>query len=373
MNKKINISIIGTRGYPYVYSGYETFVKQLSERLVHNDCNVTVYCHKGLFEIRPKEIKGIQLVYIPTIETKILSQPIHSFLSIIHACFSNTDVLLVVNSANGPFGLLTKLFRIPTVINVDGLEWLRPKWKGLGSIYFKWASKMATLFYDQIINDSDEMRKVYLDLFKRDSKVIAYGADIRKSKNPNLISAWHIKEREYYLVIGRLIPDNNADLIIKGFLKSSSKKKLVIVGDVPYKDSYASDLKNMVDKRLVFTGYVKDQNILAELYHNCYVYVHGHEFGGTNPTMIKAMAYGCAILALDTVFNKEMLQKEKFGLFFKKELFSITNMINYCEKENIIMDNLRRESAKGITNKYNWDFITSQYIEVFKSLISQRN
>ena len=373
MNKKINISIIGTRGYPYVYSGYETFVKQLSERLVLKDCNVTIYCHKGLFDKRPKEIKGIKLFYIPTIETKILSQPIHSFLSIIHACFSNTDVLLVVNSANGPFGLLTKLFKVPTAINVDGLEWLRPKWKGLGSIYFKWASKMATLFYDQIINDSDEMRKVYLNLFKRDSKVIAYGANIRKSKNSNLITAWDIKKREYYLVIGRLIPDNNADLIIKGFLKSNSKKKLVIVGDVPYKDSYASDLKNIKDERLIFTGYVKDQDILAELYHNCYVYVHGHEFGGTNPTMIKAMAYGCAILALDTVFNKEMLQKGKFGLFFKKELFSITNMIDYCEKENIIMDKLRSESINGISEKYNWDFVTSQYLEVFKSLVSQRN
>ena len=369
MDKKIKISIIGTRGYPYVYSGYETFVKELSERLVIKDCNVTVYCHKGLFDNRPKEIKGIKLVYIPTIETKILSQPVNSFLSIIHACFSRPDVLLVVNSANGPFGLLTKLFKVPTVINVDGLEWLRPKWKGLGSIYFKWASKMATLFYDQIINDSDEMRKVYLDLFKRDSKVIAYGADIRKSKNPDLINKWNLKQREYYLVIGRLIPDNNADLIINGFLKSNSKKKLVIVGDVPYKDSYASNLKKIRDERLVFTGYVKDQDILAELYYNSYVYVHGHEFGGTNPTMIKAMAYGSAILALDTVFNQEMLQNGKFGLFFKKELLSITSLIHYCEKENISMDNLRQESVNGITKKYNWDSVTSEYLEVFKSLI----
>jgi glycosyltransferase involved in cell wall biosynthesis len=373
MNKKINISIIGTRGYPYVYSGYETFVKQLSERLVLKNCNVTVYCHKGLFKNRPKEIKGIKLVYISTIETKVLSQPIHSFLSIIHACFSNTDVLLVVNSANGPFGLLTKLFKVPTAINVDGLEWLRPKWKGLGSIYFKWASKMATLFYDQIINDSEEMRKVYLDLFKRDSKVIAYGADIRKSKNTELISNWDIKQREYYLVIGRLIPDNNADLIIKGFLKSNSKKKLVIVGDVPYKDSYASNLKKINDERLVFTGYVKDQAILAELYHNCYVYVHGHEFGGTNPTMIKAMAYGSSILALDTVFNQEMLQKGKFGLFFKKELLSVTNWIEYCEKEKFIIEKLRQESVNGIIEKYDWECVTNQYLEVFKNLVSQGN
>jgi glycosyltransferase involved in cell wall biosynthesis len=232
---------------------------------------------------------------------------------------------------------------------------------------------MATLFYDQIINDSDEMRKVYLDLFKRDSKVIAYGASIRNSQSPELINKWNLKQRDYFLVIGRLIPDNNADLIIKGFLKSSSKKKLVIVGDVPYKDSYASNLKKINDKRLIFTGYVNDQDLLAELYHNSYVYIHGHEFGGTNPTMIKAMAYGCAILALDTVFNHEMLLKGKFGLFFKKELISVTNQINYCEKENILMDKLRNESANGITNKYNWDFVSSQYLEVFKTLVSQRN
>jgi glycosyltransferase involved in cell wall biosynthesis len=279
----------------------------------------------------------------------------------------------VVNSANGPFGIITKIFKIPTVINVDGLEWLRPKWKGLGSLYYKFASKMATLLYDQIINDSDQMRKVYLDLFKRDSNVIAYGANIRKSKSPDLIKKWNLKQREYYLVVGRLIPDNNADLIIKGFLKSSSRKKLVIVGDVPYKDFYASELKNIKNKRLIFTGYVKDQNILAELYHNCYVYVHGHEFGGTNPTMIKAMAFGCTILALDTVFNQEMLQNGKFGIFFKKELLSITNMIGYCEKENIIMDNLRQKSVKGITKKYNWDYVSEQYSEIFNSLITERN
>ena len=222
MDKKLKIAIIGSRGYPYVYSGYETFVKELSERLVKKNCHVTVYCHKSLFKFRPKKIKGIKLVYIPSIETKILSQPIHSFLSIFHACFSKIDVLLVVNSANGPFGLITKLFRIPTAINVDGLEWVRPKWKGFGSLYFKWASRMATLFYDQIINDSDEMRKVYLNLFKRDSKVIGYGANIRKSESPYLINKWNLKQRDYYFEIGSLIPDNNADLIVKGFLKSNS-------------------------------------------------------------------------------------------------------------------------------------------------------
>ena len=371
MNKKIKISIIGSRGYPYVYSGYETFVKELSERLVKKGCDLTVYCHKSLFTKKPKQLNGINLKYISTIETKILSQFIHSFFSIIHACFSNPDVILVVNSANGPFGLITRLFRKPTVINVDGLEWLRPKWKGLGSIYFKWASKMATIFYDQIINDSDEMRKVYLNLFKTDSKVIAYGANIRKSNDPSLINNFNIKKGEYYLVVGRLIPDNNADFIIKGFIESSSNKKLVIVGDVPYKDKYVNNLKSINDERLIFTGYVNDQDILAELYHNCYVYIHGHEYGGTNPTMIKAMAYGCAILALNTPFNNEMLQRGKFGLFFEKELESISKVLEFCEKNIHTIDKLRNSSVDGIGLKYDWDIITNKYMDTFYSLMKK--
>ena len=128
-------------------------------------------------------------------------------------------------------------------------------------------------------------------------------------------------------------------------------------------------MKKIKDERIVFTGYVKDQNLLAELYHNCYVYIHGHEFGGTNPTMIKAMAYGTAILALNTVFNFEMLQNNKHGLFFNKEINSIVDMINYCEKETILIQKSRSESTNGITQKYDWEFISKKYLETFKELI----
>ena len=146
MSKKFKIAIIGSRGYPYVYSGYETLVKELSERLVKSGNEVTVYCHRKLFNEKPKKVNGINLVYTPSVSSKIFSQLYNSFFSFIHVCFSNVDVVLVVNSANGPFGLLTKIFRKKTCINVDGLEWLRPKWKGLGSLYFKFASKLSTIF-----------------------------------------------------------------------------------------------------------------------------------------------------------------------------------------------------------------------------------
>ncbi len=368
MNKKLKIAIIGSRGYPYVYSGYETLVKELSERLVKKKHKVTVYCHSKLFKRKPKIIKGVNLVYTPSIQSKFFSQIVNSFFSFLHVCFSNTDIVLVVNSANGPFGILTYLFRKKTCINVDGIEWLRPKWKGLGSVYFKIASNMATIFYNKIITDSIEMQKIYSKLFNTNSEVIAYGSYIRTSKNRDLIKKWNLNQLDYYLIVGRLIPDNNADLIIKGFLKSKSNKKLVIVGDVPYKDLYSSNLKNTRDDRLIFTGYVNDNETLAELYHNCYVYIHGHEFGGTNPTMIMAMAYSTSILALETVFNREMLDNGKYGLFFNKNLASIKEMINYCEKNQFTIKKYRLNSSKGISDKYKWDSIVKKYESIFYNL-----
>ncbi len=226
MNKKLKIAIIGSRGYPYVYSGYETLVKELSERIVKEGHNVRVYCHRPLFKKKPKIINKIELVYTPSIETKFLSQFVNSFFSFLHVCFSDIDVVLVVNSANGPYGLLTKIFRKKTCINVDGLEWLRPKWKGLGALYYKTSSRLATYFFDKIITDSYEMSKIYSSLFSVESTIIAYGSTMIKTSEKDFVEKLNLKLGEYYLIVGRLIPDNNSQLILDAFQKSKSKKKI---------------------------------------------------------------------------------------------------------------------------------------------------
>lgn len=367
----MRIAILGSRGYPYVYSGYETLVRELAERLVAQNVQVSVYCHKNLFDQRPRQVNGIDLVYVPTIEKKSLSQIIHTFFSMLHACRSKADVIFVVNSANGPFGLVSRIFRKPTAINVDGLEWLRPKWEGLGAKYFRWSSRLSTKLYDQVVTDSEEMKRVYLSEFNSDSEVIAYGANIRYSKDKELIKKWDLINGEYYLIVGRLIPDNNADLIVRGFLKSKSRKKLVIVGDVPYKDAYATKLKSIKDERLLFTGYVTNQDELAELYHGAYAYFHGHEYGGTNPTMLKAMAYGSAILALDTPFNREMLQEGEYGIFFLKEAQSVSDLIERAEKNVNEMKVLKNKSRSGLENRYDWDIVAEQYLNLFHKLTKQ--
>lgn len=366
----MKIAIIGSRGYPYVYGGFETFVKELSERLVKHGVEVHVYCQKNLFKTYPRQVNGIYLHYVPTIDTKSLNQIIHCFLAMLHVTFSRVDLVLVVNLAAGPLGWLPKISGKKTMINIDGLEWLRPKWKGLGSKYFYFAASMATRLYDHIIADAEAMRQVYLKEFGKDSEVIAYGAPPKQQQNPESIKRFGLKPDEYYLIVGRLIPDNNADLIINSFLQSSSNKKLIVVGDVPYKDAFATRLKNLQQENLIFLGHITDSQELLALYQYCFAYIHGHKFGGTNPAMLKAMSNDCAILALDTAFNREMLNDGEFGVFFEEDAASVAYQMHQLEREPNYINLLRSNVSKGLTNKYNWDFVTKAYHAAMKKLLN---
>lgn len=361
----MKISIIGTRGYPYVYSGYETFVSELAPRLVQEGYEVTVYCHKGLFNEYPASVNGVNLVYLPAIESKILSQFSHSLLATLHSLFQKVDMVLYVNTANGPFGILTLLFRRRTAINTDGLEWRRPKWQGLGAKYFYFASWLSTKVFDIVISDSDQMAEIYKNQFNCQSLTIAYGANIGYSTDTSAIENLGLEKNSYYLVVGRLIPDNNADVIIRGYRESCAMKKLVIVGDVPYEDSYADHIRSICNDRVLLTGYVRNGNFLRELYCNAYAYIHGHEFGGTNPTLLKALAYGCCILALDTVFNREVLNDEQYGLYFHKTTESVKSKIEWLEKNTTQVSIYQAKARDRITEKYTWEQITYQYHQMF--------
>lgn len=365
----IKVAIIGSRGYPYVYGGYETFVKELSERLIGREVEVHVYNQKNLFKPRPPIVNGIHIHYIPTLAHKSLNQIIYCFLSLFHAAFSSAEVILVLNLAAGPMGWIPKITGKKTIINTDGLEWLRPKWKGLGSKYFYFGAWSATKLYDQLICDAEAMQKVYMEKFNAQSRVIAYGAPPFKESSEDHISKFGITAGQYYLIVGRLVPDNNADLIVKGFLQSKSTKKIVIVGDVTYRNSYAEEIKKLANEKVMFLGYVKDTEVLMSLYQHCYIYLHGHQFGGTNPAMLKAMSNHCAILALDTPFNREMLNEGEFGMFFGFDSASVANEMELIEEDEAKVRMFREKVNYGLTEKYNWDVIADKYKSEFIKLI----
>ncbi|MBT8194895.1 MAG: DUF1972 domain-containing protein [Bacteroidia bacterium] len=362
------MAIIGGRGYPYVYSGYETFIKELCERL-NDKYEFHIYCHAELFEEKPKVVNGIHLHYHYGINIKVLTQLSHSLFATFHAFFAKHDVYFFVNTSNGPFGWFLNLFNRITVINTDGLEWKRPKWKGLGAKYFYWASKLSAKTFKHLIADSEEMRNIYLRKFNRDSTVIAYGANVRKSQNSSALEKFNLKKDSYYLIVGRLIPDNNSDLIIQGFIDSQTVKQLVVVGDIPFKDKYAQKIKSIKHERIILTGYVENQNDLQVLYENCFCYFHGHEYGGTNPTLLKALAYGCCVLALDTAFSREVLNEENYGTYFEKSVKEVEKVIEKVETEDYPVQEYRNKSKERIQSEYTWEKIANQYDTFFNDIM----
>ena len=199
--------------------------------------------------------------------------------------------------------------------------------------------------------------------------MIEYGANINESSNSNLISDFDLEPNSYYIIVGRLIPDNNADIIVKGFLKSNSTKKLVIVGDVPYKDRYADKIKSIDDKRLKFVGYIRDRKLLDQLVKHSYAYFHGHEYGGTNPTLLEALSNNAKILALNTVFTREVLDNDKYGLFFEKNSSSISKLVNEIEESSSLLNKFIDKGVIRIKERYNWKRIITLYSNVFKEVI----
>jgi glycosyltransferase involved in cell wall biosynthesis len=364
----MRIAIIGSRGFPYVYSGYETLVSELATRLVARGHEVLVYCRSSLFSSRPPNVQGVRLVYLPSLESKSLGTLTHGLLSTLDVVRRRMDAVLYVNSANGPFGAITRLFRTRTAINVDGLEWLRPKWRGLGGRYFHFSSWLSTRLFDAVVTDAEAMADVYRKEFRSPSTVIAYGARLARSETPERLKEFGLSSRGYYLIVGRLIPDNNADVIVRGFEQSATKRRLVIVGDVPYKDAYAERVRMTTDSRIQFVGYVRDQALLRELYCHSYAYLHGHEFGGTNPALLKALGFGSAVLALETPFSREVLSGDRHGRYFSKSPGGVTAALGWAEANPEALQGMRETSRRRIEEAYTWEGIVDRYEALFKGL-----
>ncbi len=367
----MHIAILGTRGVPSGYSGYETFAEELGVRLVQRGHRVTVYAHKPLFpkERRVTYYRGIRVKYLPALTGKNTSQFSHSFVSTWHVIFSDADVVLFCNAANGPWGLLLRLAGKRCCINVDGLEWLRPKWSALGKKYFYFGAWCATRFFHTVITDAKGMQDYYLKEFRCKSVDIAYGADLKYAENPNAVRALGLEPMNYYLIASRLVPDNNADIIVKGFMMSGSTKILAIAGGTIYKNPYEEYVRSLADpQRVKFLGHIDDAELIKELHANAYAYTHGHEFGGTNPALLKGLAYGNCILALDTVFNREVLDDGKYGLLFKKDPADLAAKLQQIESDPALAQSFRDRSRQRILERYTWDHITDQYEKVFNAL-----
>lgn len=370
----MKIVVFGIRGLPSTYSGLEAIMSELAPRWVEKGHEVLVYCRSELFPEKLPEWRGVRLKYIKGIEHKTVSTLSNGFFGALEALKDRPDVAFVWNAANGPYGWILKMAGIPAVINVDGLEWLRPKWRGIAAKYFKWAAWMATRSYPYVVTDAAEMQRVYKDDFGVDTTYIGYGADIKYSTEPERVRSIGVEPGQYYLIASRMIEDNNADIIVKGFVASKSPKKLVVAGGANYKGNeremaFANRVKSFADDRVLFTGHINDSETIKELHCNAYGYIHGHEFGGINPSLLKALAYGNCILALKTPFNREVLDEGKYGMLFEKNAEAVTRLVNCCEDEPETVKDYASRGRERILQRFTWDQIADEYLDLFKKVM----
>jgi glycosyltransferase involved in cell wall biosynthesis len=369
----MKIAIMGIRGMPSTYGGYETFVGELAPRLAQRGHDVTIYCRSGLFKERPPEHLGVKLRYLPSLEHKSLSTLSHTALSITDASLRDFDLIFVCNAANGLFGFIPRALGKKCVLNVDGMEWLRPKWSKTGKTFFKNSARLGTKFYHEIVTDAEEMHRLYAREFGIDSTYIAYGANIEQSEHPEVLKEYGLEPGGYYLIVGRRVPDNNADLLIEGFAKSGSQKMLAVVGGADYKGNvvemeFHEKLKSLANDRVRFTGHVSKPGHLKELFANCFAYLHGHQFGGINPTILSALGAGACVLALQTPFNVEALDNGHYGLLFPKNPDELAKQLQFAESHPVEMQQFRARAPERIRERFTWEQITDQYEALFRKI-----
>jgi glycosyltransferase involved in cell wall biosynthesis len=303
---QLRIAMIGTRGVPARYGGFETAIEEIGRRLVERGHEVTVYCRNpGQAQTRHL---GMRLVNLPAVRRRELDTLSHSTLSVRHAVTrARPDVAVVFNAANAPLLPVLKTARIPTAVHVDGLEWRRAKWAGTGARYYRWAERAVVRRADEVIADSNGIVAHLRSVYGREATYIPYGAPIVEAADDRLTELG-LTRHGFHLAVARFAPENHVREIVEGFVASSAVNPLVVVGGAPYEEAYTALVHAAAgdDRRVRFVGEVWDHELLSQLYGNALSYLHGHSVGGTNPSLLQAMGAGAPVSVHDVVFNHEV-------------------------------------------------------------------
>ncbi len=363
----MRIAILGTRGIPASYGGFETFAEHLSTRLVARGHEVTVYGRAHYVSPRQLEYHGVRLKVLPTIRHKYFDTVVHAFLSAVHAVSARFDAVLICNAANAPFAPILRFTGTPVVINVDGLEHKRKKWGWLGRRYYLLTERLTTILPNAIVTDAQVIHDYYLARYNAPSTMIAYGSEVERRPDRTAVRRWRAEPNRYILYVSRLEPENNAHLVIEAFKKVRTAYRLLIVGDAPYAHDYINDLKARArgDKRIVFTGFVFGQDYRA-LQQNAYCYVHATEVGGTHPALLEAMGYGNCVLTLATPENMEVIGDA--GIAYADE-FDLTDKLRRVLRDGSLVQSYRHRAQLRVQQYYDWDGVVDEYEQLFRRLI----
>lgn len=357
----MHIAIVGTRGIPGRYGGFETFADELARRLVERGHRVSVYCRERHSE--PKYL-GSELRYLPTIRHKYFDTIAHTALSTGHLLFHRVDVALYCNAANAIFCWMPRLLGMPVLLNVDGLERHRKKWNRAAKAWYQLSEWLATFCPSAIVTDAQAIERYYRDRYQCPSTMIPYGAEPTRLETTAILPTLNLERDRYFLYVTRFEPENNPLLVREAFETLDTTLKLALVGDAPYAAEYITRIRDTKNPRVVLPGAIYGDGY-AELQSHCYAYVHATEVGGTHPALIEAMGRGALILYLETPENSEVAGG--VGLPFTVATLPAV-MQQALDLPPAERAQWQQRAIDRVRERYSWSAVTDAYEAQFRKL-----
>lgn len=366
----MRIAIVGTRGVPANYGGFETFAEELGSRLADRGHDVRVYCRRANQKEDLKQYRGMKLAVLPSIHTKHLDTLSHTFFSVLHLAFHRVDVAFFCNSANACFLPLPNLLGIKTVLNPDGLEWERAKWGWAARQFYRMSEHLVAWFAKAVVSDSRVIQRYYKEKFGRASEFVAYGAElVPRDTDDALVRDLGVEPGKYFLYVSRLEPENNAHLVVEAFEQVQTDFKLLMVGSAPFADDYIERLQATKDPRILFPG-GQYGPVYKALQANAYVYVNAMEVGGTHPAILEAMGAGNCVLVSDIAYNEEAVAQA--GLTFRnKDSADLAERMQWLVDNPAEVERYRHSAVERVRAEYRWEAVASEYERIFKAICPQ--
>jgi glycosyltransferase involved in cell wall biosynthesis len=363
----MRLIMLGTRGVPASYSGFETCVEQVGKRLAARGHRVLVYCRARQPGAANGTYLGMERSVLPAVHTKGLETLTHSALSTAHALLrDHPDAAVVFGVGNAVFARTFRLAHIPVAINVDGADWARRKWGGLGRRYLRWSEGAASRLGNAVIADSKAVASYYESEYATRTTFIPYGAEVPSGLGTETLKAFGLTPRGYFLAVGRFVPENGLHQLITAYARVSPSIPFVVVGDAPYSEDYKRLLRKMAPPSVIFTGY-QFGAAYHELSANAFAFLFGAEVGGTHPVLVEQLAHGNCVLARWTESNAEVAADA--AIMFNNPEAELPGAIESVLRDPGLVEGMR-ERARTRAQSYSWDRITDEYERLLQGLIS---
>lgn len=372
-HRPLRIALMGSRGIPATYSGFETFYEQLAVRLAARGHAVTVYNRRHHFKTHAPEYKGVRIVTLPSIPSKHLDTLTHSFLSMLHALWSGNDVFYLVIVGNSPLVWLAHLLGKKVILNVDGADFARDKWTGFAKRYLQWTERIAARSADVVIADSTVIERRYRELFGRDTLYIPYGANPQprgeRHYDSDVLARFGLTSGDYILFVSRMTPENRAHVLVEAHRRSGSRRKLVLVGDAPYVDDYKREVQAAcaASDNCIMTGYLFGDDY-RQISSHCSYYVLPAGIDGTRPVLLDQMAFGNCVVVRDTPANMEVIGDAGLSFSDADDVDSLAAVIRRLDSDHTEVEAMRGRALARVAERYSWDRITDQYEALFRSM-----